>query len=207
MLQHVVGDHHIVAGVGQRHPGDVHLVGDPVLMQVGGLVQRVAAHQPHHDLLRREMQDAHAGELVAAAFGDPEPQQPVPLAAAAVEAAGVPARRMADADEHAGVAADRAGARQARLGELAAVVQPGRGEAAALRPGAVHGFSHPTIGKHGVMLHCGMNLRYQSPGAAAIGAGWVAAQCRAMSSRRVVHTPAKRPTWSSRRSRPTARAG
>jgi len=69
--------------------------------------------------------DAAAREAVAAALGDPQMHQPVPLATAALRAARVPARRMADADEHALVAADRAGARQRGPRELPAIGEPG----------------------------------------------------------------------------------
>jgi adenine-specific DNA methylase len=54
----------------------------------------------------------------------PASRSPLALARAAIQAAGVPTRRVTDADEAAAIAADRAGARQPPVGELAAVVQP-----------------------------------------------------------------------------------
>src|ERR1019366_7630591 len=129
MLQHVVGQHEIEGGARQFRAGDVDLMGDAGLEQIGGLVQRIAAHPPHERFLRREMQDSLAGELVAAALGDPQMQQPVPLPGAAVQAARIPAARVANTDERAAVAADWATARQPPAAELPAVPQPRRGEA------------------------------------------------------------------------------
>ena len=116
------------------------------------------------------MQDPFAGELVAAALGDPQMQQPVPLARAAVQAARVPASGMSDADEHAVVAADRTGPPAAgRRGTAAG----SRSQAAREAPGAGQ---------------AAWSARHAQGG----GAGKLAAQWRAMSSRRVTQTPSWR---------------
>lgn len=95
------------------------------------------------------MQDASTAEFVAAAFDPPKMQQPVTLAGAAAEAAGVPANRMSDPDKNAVVTADRTCAGQTAGAELAAIVKPGAKEPA--QPGPAS-----DIRGHGFMLRCGM---------------------------------------------------
>ena len=70
------------------------------------------------------MQDPLAPEPVAAALGHPEMGETMALPAATSGAARIPAGRVADADEYAMVAADRASTPDLVAGELAAVAQP-----------------------------------------------------------------------------------
>src|SRR4051812_37439802 len=101
---------------------------------------------------RCDMQDVLASQPVESAFGRPQPQQPVPLTAAALRAACVLARRMADADHDTIVVADGAEPGQSAAGELMPVAKPGTDQPPRDRPaGCWHGY-HPALQRHCRML-------------------------------------------------------
>src|SRR5271165_2867674 len=106
MFQHMIGDHHVVGLAGHRKPGYIHLVRNPGLPQIRCFIPGVIAQRSPECLLRGEMQDTLANELIVACPDGPQPQKPMPLPAAASRATSVPTRRMTNADHDAVVAAD-----------------------------------------------------------------------------------------------------
>jgi len=124
MPQHVMCDHHVIAGIRQGNAGDIDAMRHARLMQVRSLVEWVVAHFTYDRLLRREMQNALPRQLVTTALGEPQMGQSVAFAAAALWAARVPSGRVSDTDQHAGLAAERASAGEPFPRKLTTITEP-----------------------------------------------------------------------------------
>src|SRR5271165_662786 len=107
MLQQMMRDQHVERGIVERDAGRIDAHAGVRLMQVGANIERVAAHQPQHVALRREVQDALAVQREVRLLGDQKVLQPVPLPAAATRAPAVEPKPVLQAEEPTAAAADR----------------------------------------------------------------------------------------------------